>query len=45
MKTRRWIKTLLEEAKITETEIPLVWARQHRRKRVPAKSAKVSAAE
>lgn len=45
MKTRRWMKTLLSEAKKTDTEKTLVWTRQQRRKRGLAKPAKVSAAE
>ena len=45
MKTRRWMKTLLDEAKKVETEIKPVWARDIRPKRGIPKVAKVSAAE
>lgn len=45
MKARRWMKTLIAEAKKTEKQMTLAWTRQHRRKRALAKPAKVSAAE
>jgi hypothetical protein len=45
MKPRRWMKTLLTEAKKPENEIKPVWARDIRPKRGMAKIAKVSAAE
>ncbi|KPQ16550.1 MAG: hypothetical protein HLUCCO18_07830 [Rhodobacteraceae bacterium HLUCCO18] len=45
MKTRRWMKTLLAEAKKSENEIKPVWARDIRPKRCMAKQVKVSAAE
>jgi hypothetical protein len=45
MKTRRWMKTLLAEAKKSENEIKPVWARDVRPKRGMAKQVKVSAAE
>ena len=45
MKTRRWMQTLLAEAKKTENEIKPVWARDIRPKRGMAKAPKLSAAE
>jgi hypothetical protein len=44
MKTRRWMKTLLEEAKKTERIKP-VWSRDIRPKRGMARAAKATAAE
>ncbi len=45
MKTRRWMETILAEAKKNEGEIKLTWARQHRPKRASAKPAGIKAAE
>jgi hypothetical protein len=45
MKTRRWMKTLLEEAKKTEQEIKPVWSRDIRPKRGMARRRKATAAE
>jgi hypothetical protein len=45
MKTRRWMKTLLDEAKKTEPEFKPVWSRDTRPKRGMAKAAEATAAE
>jgi hypothetical protein len=45
MKTRRWMTTILAEAKKNEGEIKLTWARQHRPKRAAAKPGPIKAAE
>ncbi len=45
MKSRRWMKTLLTEAKKPENAVKPTWSRDIRPKRGMAKAAKVSAAE
>lgn len=43
MKTRRWMKTILEEAKKEQVELP--WARKKRAQRRAVKAARMEAAE
>jgi hypothetical protein len=42
MKTRRWMKTVLEASAKEQTEMP--WSRAKRAKRRPAKTARIKAA-